>query len=149
MNTLFFTITLNIIIILISFYLLFLYIKSTTFHKYPCYNIIILSFIIFIDNILRLIPLEIFKYIQAFILTFLDKLLLTTITSQAYIIYLGVVKTKFYYKYEKIIFFSTLFITIFIDLLIMIIFFSISQKITNYKNNDFEGYNYYYYILYI
>ena len=145
MNTLFFTITLNIIIILISFYLLFLYIKSTTFHKYPCYNIIILSFIIFIDNILRLIPLEIFKYIQAFILTFLDKLLLTTITSQAYIIYLGVVKTKFYYKYEKIIFFSTLFITIFIDLLIMVIFFSISQEITNYKNNDYEGNNYYYY----
>ena len=139
------TIILNILLILISFYLLFLYLKSTAFHKYPCYNIIILSFIILIDNILRIIitkklPKAI-KYIQAFLLTFLDKLLLTTITSQAFIFYLGVVKTKFYYDNERNIFVFTLIITISIDILITILYFCIINSITNYEDT-----NKYYYI---
>ena len=145
------TIILNILLIIISFYLLFIYLKSKTFRKYPCYNIIILSFIILIDNILRIIittnlPKAI-KYIQAFLLTFLDKLLLTTITSQAFLFYLGVVKTKFYYDHERHIFFSTLIITISIDILITILYFCIIQDITNYKdnnNNNYEGNKYYY-----
>ena len=142
------TIILNILLILISFYLLFLYLKSTTFHKYPCYNIIILSFIILIDNILRIIitnelPKAI-KYIQAFLLTFLDKLILTTITSQAFLIYLGVVKTKFYYDNERCIFFLTLIITISIDILITILYFCILHGITNYEDGYYEGNKYYY-----
>ena len=144
------TIILNIVLVLISFYLLFLYCKSKDFNTYPCYNNIILSFIIFIDNLLRLIPTDNIPYIsahyiQAFLLTFLDKLLLTTITSEAIIIYLGKVKTQFYYKHEGKIFFTILFLTIFIDLSIAISFFIISQKITNYKDIDYEGNSYYYY----
>lgn len=144
------TIILNIVLVLISFYLVFIYIKSKEFRKYPCYNIIILSFIILTDNIFRLIPINYIPYIyihyiQAFLLTFLDKLILTTITSQAIIIYLGKVKTQFYYKHEAKIFYTILLFSIFIDLSIAVAFFVISQKITNYKNKDYEGNNYYYY----
>lgn len=140
---------LNVILIFIPFFLFFIYIKSGLFNNYPCYNIIILSFIIFIDNILRIISTknfpEVIKYIQAFLLTFLDKVFLTTITSQAYLIYLGVVKTKCYFKNEKLIFYLVLFITIFIDLLITIIFFAISSEITNYGDGQYKGNKYFYY----
>ena len=112
------TIILNIIIGLISLYLLFLFIKCKNLHSYPCYNIMIISLIIFIDNAFRLFPAknyyELIQYIQAFTLTFLDKLLLTTMTSQTIILYLGIVKAQFYYKYEKVIFFLTLFVEILI-----------------------------------
>ena len=107
-----FTIILNIIIGLISFYLLILFIKSKDLHSYPCYNTMIISLIILIDNAFRLVPTKNYsdqiQYIQAFTLTFLDKLLLTTMTSQILIFYLGMVKAQFYYKHEKAIFFSTL-----------------------------------------
>lgn len=116
------TIIINIILILISFYLLFLYIKSKTLRSYPCYNFIIISFIILLDNILRLIPIpndkDLLKYIQAFLLTSLDKLLLTTISAQTLITYLGVNKSNFYYAHEKMIFFSTLFISLGIALIL-------------------------------
>ena len=101
---------LNVIIIIISMYLIFLLIRSKSFKIFPCYNITILSFIILIDNILRL-----FKYgrnIQAFLLTFLDKSLLATITSQAVITYLGVCWTNIYFQgtNEKKIFIMTFII---------------------------------------
>jgi hypothetical protein len=106
------TIVLNAVIGLISFYLLFLFIKSKDLHDYPSYNTMIFSLIILIDNAFRLFPAnkysELIQYIQAFTLTFLDKLLLTTMTSQAFILFLGMVKTQFYYKHEKAIFFLTL-----------------------------------------
>ena len=133
---------LNFLLIVISFYLLFLYLKSNTFYKYPCYNIIILSFIILIYNILRIVNTKnlcmIMQNIQAFFLTFLDKLLLTTITSQAFIFYLGVVRTQFYYEHERIIFFLTLIITILVDVSITILYLS-KNDIINYNTN-----NYYY-----
>ena len=103
------TIILNIVIGLISFYLLILFIKSKDLHNYPSYNTMIISLIILIDNAFRLFPAnnysELIQYIQAFTLTFLDKLLLTTMTSQTFILFLGMVKTQFYYKHEKAIFF--------------------------------------------
>ena len=46
------TIILNVFVILISLYLIFLYIKSKTIRVYPYYNIIIISLILFVDNIL-------------------------------------------------------------------------------------------------
>ena len=134
-------IILNIVAIFISLYLFFLYIKSKEFHKYPCYNIMIISVIIFVDNILRLISsnnIKVLDYIQAFMLTFLDKLLLTTITAQAFIIYLGVVKTKFYFKYEKKIFFIILIIIIFINFIITSIY------IFEYGIDKIERSKYYY-----
>ena len=78
------TYILNFIIIIITFYLIFLLIKSNSFKRYPCYNITILSFVILFDNILRIIPSDDIKAvenIQAFLLTFLDKILLTSIVT--------------------------------------------------------------------
>ena len=70
------TIILNVVFVLISFYLLFLFIKSKELHNCPCYNMMIISLIILIDNASRLLHSsnfpETLQYIQAFILTFLD-----------------------------------------------------------------------------
>lgn len=61
---------LNCLIILISLYLLFLYFKCDNLRIVPCYNIIMLSFIILIDNFLRIFNFKdskrIIQYIQAF-----------------------------------------------------------------------------------
>ena len=137
------TIILNILFVLISFYLLFLFIKSTGLHNCPCYNMMIISLIILIDNAFRLLHSsnypEIFQYIQAFTLTFLDKLLLTTMTSQAFILYLGIVKTQFYFKYEKVIFFLTLILEILICSVLTTLYIIIGGK------TDYEEKNKYFY----
>ena len=102
------TIILNIFIIIIALYLAFLFIQSKTFHTYPCYNMIIFSIILLLDCIIRLINTRnlnsIFQYIQAFFLSFFDKLILATLTMHALIFYLGTVHTQTYYKNEKKIF---------------------------------------------
>lgn len=135
-------ILINIIVILISFFLLFLYIKSKAFNEYSCYNVMILSFIILFDNFIRLIPTssfpKFFQFIQAFLLVYLDKLLLSTIVSQVFIYYLGLKKTEFYFKYEKIIFFLILIITNSIDLIISL-YFVIAFNITKNENKDQNG----------
>jgi hypothetical protein len=120
-----FTIALNIFIILITVYLIFLYVKSDNFKIYPCYNLLILSIVIFCDNILRVIyvgDITALKYPQAILLTFLDKFLLTTITSQAFITFMGVCKTQFYFSKEKCIFLTTLFVGIIISLALSILY---------------------------
>ena len=137
------TIILNILFVLISFYLLFLFIKSKELHNCPCYNMMIISLIILIDNAFRLLHSsnypEILQYIQAFTLTFLDKLLLTTMTSQTLILYLGIVKTQFYYKYEKVIFFLTLIVEILICCVLTTLYIIFGGK------TDSEGKNKYFY----
>lgn len=138
-----FTIILNIVIGLISFYLLILFIKSKDLHNYPCYNTMIISLIILIDNAFRLIPTknysDLIQYIQAFTLTFLDKLLLTTMTSQILIIFLGMVKTQFYYKHEKAIFYLSLITEIIICSVLTTFYILIGGK----KNH--EDINHYFY----
>ena len=105
---------LNIIIIIISFYLVFLFFKSKTFHNYPCYNMIILSFIILIDNILRIIPINkkdgcnAVENVFAYFIVFFDKLILATLSMQSLIYYFGVLKTDFYSANEAKIFYITL-----------------------------------------
>lgn len=107
-------IILNVIIIIISIYLVFLFFKSKTFHKYPCYNMIIFSFIILFDCIFRIIPInynsdnciKAEKVIAYFIVMF-DKLILATLSMQSVIYYLGALKINFYSTYEAIIFFTT------------------------------------------
>lgn len=132
---------LNGVIIFITLYLIFLYIKSDTFRIYPCYNILIISFIVLYDNIIRLLPLRFikaikifaaFKYTQAFLLTFMDKLLLTTITCQVVITYLGVCHTRFYFDSEKQIFVSTLLIGVIISIIISLVYIILPGKLANY-----------------
>ena len=113
-------IILNILIILIGLYLGFLFIKSKSFNTYACYNMIIFSFILFLDNILRIIPLEsnndyncnIAENIVAGFIVFFDKLILATLATQGLIYYFGVIKTTLYSKNEKKIFYITLVINI-------------------------------------
>jgi hypothetical protein len=108
------TMILNFILILITFYLLFLYLKTEEFYDYSWIYIFNLSLSISIDNIVRimLIPKEwseilIFQYFQAFLLVFFDKFILLILTMQIFIIYIGIMKTNFYYEHEKTIFLST------------------------------------------
>ena len=109
------TLVMNGLIILISIYVLFLYIKSEQFHSYSCAYIVILSISILVDNILRVIPIgrqdhiNALSYIQAFILTSLDKYILLALTMQVFIIYLGIMKTNFYYAHKKAIFYISFF----------------------------------------
>jgi hypothetical protein len=50
------TIILNAVFILIAIYIFSLYIKDKNFHTVPCYNMIIISLLLFFDNVLRIIP---------------------------------------------------------------------------------------------
>ena len=108
------TIVMNCLIILIVIYLVFLYIKSKELHSFSNAYILILSIAILIDNVLRIIPVgekinKASKYTQALFLTSLDKYILLALTSQVFIIYLGIMKTNFYYNHKKKIFFITFF----------------------------------------
>ena len=139
----FLTYALNIIIIIITFYLIFLMIKSKNLRVYPCYNVLYLSIILFIDNVLRLVPTanmpEFFQYSQAFLLVCLDKLLLTTLVAQTIIIYLGVCQTNTYFSHERPIYFSTVVINLIIGIALSIVFLKLNG-ITNYGGES----NYYY-----
>ena len=104
------------LIILIVLYVIFIYIKSKEFHSYSCAYIIILNISILIDSIFRIIPVgddktkyKWLQYIQAFILASLDKYILLDLILQVFIIYLGIMKTDFYYKHKKAIFYITFF----------------------------------------
>lgn len=104
------------LIILIVLYVIFIYIKSKEFHSYSCAYIIILNISILIDSIFRIIPVgddktkyKWLQFIQAFILASLDKYILLDLILQVFIIYLGIMKTDFYYKHKKAIFYITFF----------------------------------------
>ena len=120
-------IILNIFIILIAIFIFTLYIKDKLFHTVPCYNMMTISLLLFLDNILRLIPTkgsDVFQYIQAFILITFDKLLFCVLTVQAIIYYLGVIKTKFYYANDKIIYITSLIISVAISIILASIYIS-------------------------
>ena len=106
-------IILNLFMLIISVFFFFLFIKSKAFNNYQCYNIIFFSLIILLDCFVRIIPfsdddpdrLSIWEYFQAFLLTFFDKAILATITTQTILFYLGVIHTKKYYDNDKLSFY--------------------------------------------
>ena len=141
------TIILNIFIIIIALYLAFLFIKSKTFHTYPCYNMIIFSLILLFDCIIRLINTramhQIFQNIQAFLLSFFDKLILATLTMHVLIFYLGTVHTEIYYKHEKKIFIISFIISGTISALLTIIYLTDgthppTNRYYHYVNNTYD-----------
>lgn len=121
--TLISTIVMNCLIIIITIYLLVLYIKSKEFHSYSCGNILILSFSILLDNAIRLIPIgsdekyKVYRYIQAFILGSLDKYIPLVLTCQMFTIYLAIMKIDFYYNHKKVLFFGVLCFSLAVSLL--------------------------------
>ena len=110
----------TIFTILISLCLIFLYLKSKEFHKFDFYNIIIICIIFCLDFIIRVIPMDVYilRHIQAFLLTCLDKLILTTITCQAFILYLSVFHTIFFFKKDKNIFLISLILGFIISIIL-------------------------------
>ena len=88
----------------------------------------------------------ILRHIQAFLLTFFDKLILAIITSQALILYYGVCHTKLYYKREKIFFLTSFLIGLIISIVLSILYIVIANKekgeggITNYDDSSIYFY---------
>ena len=128
----------NGIISFIAISILIFYFTNKSFLNYSYFNIIILCFILFADNVLRIITVysdssKILQYGQAFLLVFFDRLILLEITMQAVICYLGIVKNKYYEAHVKKIFFVTLFLSFSISLILAAIFI-IDQDIKRYDN---------------
>lgn len=123
------TMILNFILILITFYLQFLYLKTEEFYAYPWIYILNLSISISINNIVRVILIPkswsnilMFQYFQAFLLVFFDKFILLILTMQIFIIYIGIMKTVFYYRHERTIFFATFFGSLLFSLIIGVVY---------------------------
>ena len=76
--------------------------KTNAFYNYSCANILNLSLMLSVDNIVRLLLIpnswnnnQILQYFQAFILVSLDKFILIVLTLQAFIIYIVLMKVDF------------------------------------------------------
>ena len=122
-------ITINGFILLISLYLSFLFIKSKSFHSYPFYNMICFSLMVSFATILRIIPMgdteetcSTTETINAFFIICFDKLIICTLSMQSLTCYFGIVKTKFYFSYEKKIFFTTLITSLIVSTSLAIIY---------------------------
>lgn len=134
------------IMILVTFYLTFLYIKSKAFHTYSCYNIIIMSIVIFLATILNMfvrsdVGSEGAQFICGFLKDFFNKIILTILTMQVVILYIGIMKTEVYYSKEKIIFLVGIFSCAGISILIGILFNSLKMhegKYYEYLDNFTE-----------
>ena len=135
---------LNVFMIIIGFYLFFLYVKSKEFHTYSCYNLIIMSLILTIDNIIRLIPTKsmptFFHYLQAFLLVFFDKMILSILSMQIIVIYIGIIMTNIYFQREKKIFIIGTIICVGVSAALTTLFIAIPQDIS--KDEESELYYY-------
>ena len=117
----------SILIILVTFCIIFIYIKAKDLRSYPGYFNIIISLVIAIDNILRLIPVggdndDIMCLIQGFSLALFDKLMLTSMTVYSLISFLGIIKIELYKYYEKCIFIVLISLSFLISLILAILF---------------------------
>ena len=125
MDIIFFII--NIVIALFTILLLFIYLKSPSFKSIPFYFNIIFCIIITLDNGLRLIPAEKLEdtwcKIQGFLLSFFDKLFITSITIYSIINYIIMVNPKCYDNNKNLLYFILILINIIISLILTIIFF--------------------------
>ena len=128
-------IVVNILISIITIFLIIIYSANKKFRSYPCYFNIIFTITITIDSIVRLIPggrgtgedidnekTTSCKF-QAFILTMFDKLMLTLMTSYSIIAYLGSYNLQFYRNKERLIFIILTIASIIISLITTIIFY--------------------------
>ena len=134
-------IILNALILIVVLYLFIMFIKSKAFNNFSCYYMIIFVFIILIDNILRIIPINqdnicnTSEKVEGYFIVLFDKLILSNLSMQALISYLGILHTNFYISHEKCIFFVTLFSSIIIGVILSAI----------YCSKGFVSYGNYYY----
>ena len=137
-----------VLMMLITFYLTFLYIKSKEFHTYSCYNIIIMSIVVFLGSILNIfVPddkgNETAQYIIGAIKDFFNKMILSILTMQVITLYLGIIKTELYDKKEKLIFIIGIIVSAFVSIVISLMFNSLKIYDGNYYEylNDFKDFN--------
>ena len=126
---------LNGAMILIGIYLAFLFIKSKALHTYSCYNIAIMSCTILLDNIIKIIPTssldESYKKAQAFFLVLFDKMIVTILSMQVIVTYIGIIKTEIYEKHQKMIFIIGLLSCLLISGILTFIFVFVGGIETN------------------
>ena len=116
--------------VLITSYLIFLYIKSKAFHTYSCYNIIIMSFVVFSGGILNIfVPKHIdatsTKFISGFLKDVFNKLIMCILTMQVIILYIGIIKTELYYSKEKLIFIIEIIACVAVSVVVGVVFNSV------------------------
>ena len=134
-------IILNVFMLIISLFLFVLLIKSKAFEIYQCYNILMFSLAILIDCFVRIIPFtdddsnshSFFEYLQAFLLTFFDKIILAVLSTQTILVYLGVIHTKKYFENDKKVFLISFIINIVICLVLAIIYISVGIHQTHHR----------------
>lgn len=111
-----------------SAFIIIMYIKSSFFHTYAYYFNILFTLVICLRNIIRIIQkgeeVDVFCYIQAFILSTLDKLIQIQITSYSVINYIGLFHMKFYKTNEKNIFVFLTSFSVMYSLILSTIFIS-------------------------
>ena len=101
-------IIISCLLALITIYLIALYIKSESFKTYSCFNIMLISIVLFLDCVILIISEvcdekinTIGKFILLLINTFLDKMILSVLSLQVIIVYSGIIHTDFYFSHEK------------------------------------------------
>ena len=101
-------IIISALIAIITIYLIALFIKSETFKSYSCFNILLMSIILFCDCFI--LALTVFigkkanqegKFILLLFKTFFDKMILSVLSLQVIIVYAGIIHTDYYYSHEK------------------------------------------------
>ena len=121
---------LNVVMLVISLLFFILLIKSKAFNNFQCYNIIIFSLVILLDCVVRIIPFSdddkenynAWEYLQAFLLTFFDKVILAIITTQTILFYLGVIHTKTFFNNDKLVFLISFVINVVVSLTLTILY---------------------------
>ena len=133
---------LNGFMILIGIYLAFLFIKSKALHTYSCYNIIIMSTTILLDNIIRIIPTNSlpvgYQYAQATFLVLFDKIIIAILCMQIIVVYIGIIKTEIYEKNQKKIFIFGILLSLIISGTLTTLYMTIPKD----KLNDNDMYFY-------
>ena len=141
---------------LVIFYLIILYIKSEAFKSYSCYNIILMSSVIFLDCILKIVPNKLgsdesyegWEFVISIIRNFLDKMILSVLSLQVVIVYTGIIHTEFYYSHEKSIFIVGDVACAIVSGVLAFIYSSIrwvkknenDEKMIFVENDDFDNY---------
>ena len=96
------------LIAIITIYLISLFIKSEAFKAYSCFNIMLMSIILFLDCLILALTVTIGdktgqggKFILTLLKTFFDKMILSVLSLQVIIVYAGIIHTDYYYSHEK------------------------------------------------
>ena len=128
----------NTLIILFTIIIFFIYLRGSSFKSYPCYFNLYFCIIITFDNLIRLFPIKSKNgfscKIQAFSLSFFDKLFLISITDYSIINYITMKNPDYYKTFTKTIYLQLLFLSIFFSLALTIIFYL--QGLNTGSNGD-------------